>query len=270
MLRLRRGRIIFISSVVGLLGSAGQVNYAASKAGLVGMARSLARELGSPVDHANVVAPGFVETDMTDVLTDEQKAAIKTQVPLGRYASPAEVASAVHLAGVRRCGIRHRGRHPGRRRTRNGALTSHDHYDDGRQGHRHGNPRRQAHPGRGRDDGLLHRLRDRQGRPGAGRHRAHLQLRPRARHHPAHRQAAAQRAAGARARRHRRGAPRRPGRPGARARRRPRRRRPLDRLRQPRDAARRQVPRRPLGRTSRRPCRSRRTPSSRSPSPAGR
>jgi 3-oxoacyl-[acyl-carrier protein] reductase len=100
MLRLRRGRIIFISSVVGMLGSAGQVNYAASKAGLVGMARSLARELGSRSITANVVAPGFVETDMTAVLTDEQRAAIKTQVPLQRYATPEEVASAVTwLAG---------------------------------------------------------------------------------------------------------------------------------------------------------------------------
>lgn len=100
MLRLRRGRIIFISSVVGLLGSAGQVNYAASKAGLVGMARSLARELGSRSITANVVAPGFVETDMTAVLTDEQRAAIKTQVPLGRYAAPEEIASTVvFLAG---------------------------------------------------------------------------------------------------------------------------------------------------------------------------
>jgi 3-oxoacyl-[acyl-carrier protein] reductase len=95
MLRQRRGRIIFISSVVGLLGSAGQVNYAASKAGLVGMARSLARELGSRSITANVVAPGFVETDMTGVLTDDQKQMIKDQVPLGRYAAPAEVASAV-------------------------------------------------------------------------------------------------------------------------------------------------------------------------------
>jgi 3-oxoacyl-[acyl-carrier protein] reductase len=100
MLRLRRGRIIFISSVVGLLGSAGQVNYAASKAGLVGMARSLARELGSRSITANVVAPGFVETDMTAVLTDEQKAAIKAQVPLQRYATPDEIASVVTwLAG---------------------------------------------------------------------------------------------------------------------------------------------------------------------------
>lgn len=100
MLRLRRGRIIFISSVVGLLGSAGQVNYAASKSGLVGMARSLARELGSRSITANVVAPGFVETDMTDVLTDEQRTAIKAQVPLGRYAKPDEIAAAVTwLAG---------------------------------------------------------------------------------------------------------------------------------------------------------------------------
>jgi 3-oxoacyl-[acyl-carrier protein] reductase len=100
MLRLRRGRIIFISSVVGLLGSAGQVNYAASKSGLVGMARSLARELGSRSITANVVAPGFVETDMTAVLTDDQKSTIKTQVPLGRYASPDEIAAAVTwLAG---------------------------------------------------------------------------------------------------------------------------------------------------------------------------
>jgi len=95
MLRLRRGRIIFISSVVGLLGSAGQVNYAASKAGLVGMARSLARELGSRSITANVVAPGFIETDMTAVLTDDQKTAIKTQVPLGRYGAVDEVADTV-------------------------------------------------------------------------------------------------------------------------------------------------------------------------------
>ncbi|QZY27615.1 beta-ketoacyl-ACP reductase [Nocardioides coralli] len=95
MLRQRRGRIVFISSVVGLLGSAGQVNYAASKAGLVGMARSLSRELGSRSITANVVAPGFVDTDMTAVLTEEQKETIKGQVPLGRYGTPEEVASAV-------------------------------------------------------------------------------------------------------------------------------------------------------------------------------
>ena len=95
MLRLRRGRLVFISSVVGLLGSAGQANYAASKAGLVGMARSLARELGSRSITANVVAPGFVDTDMTAVLTDDQKSAIKAQVPLGRYGAVDEIAETV-------------------------------------------------------------------------------------------------------------------------------------------------------------------------------
>ncbi|MGN6578329.1 MAG: 3-oxoacyl-[acyl-carrier-protein] reductase [Nocardioides sp.] len=95
MLRLRRGRIIFISSVVGLLGSAGQVNYAASKAGLVGMARSLARELGSRSITANVVAPGFVETEMTEVLPEEKKAEYRAQIPLQRYASTEEIASVV-------------------------------------------------------------------------------------------------------------------------------------------------------------------------------
>ena len=95
MLRLRRGRIVFISSVVGLLGSPGQVNYAASKSGLVGMARSIARELGSRSITANVVAPGFIETDMTAVLPEEQQAAYRQQIPLGRMGSAAEVADAV-------------------------------------------------------------------------------------------------------------------------------------------------------------------------------
>ena len=95
MIRMRRGRIIFISSVVGLLGSGGQANYAASKAGLVGLARSLARELGTRNITVNVVAPGFVDTDMTAALADDKKAAILAGVPLRRYASADEVAAAV-------------------------------------------------------------------------------------------------------------------------------------------------------------------------------
>ncbi|MCW2784207.1 MAG: fabG1 [Marmoricola sp.] len=95
MLRLRRGRIIFISSVVGMLGSPGQVNYAASKAGLIGMARSLARELGSRSITTNVVAPGFIETDMTAVLPEEQQAAYRDQIPLGRMGTTEEIADAV-------------------------------------------------------------------------------------------------------------------------------------------------------------------------------
>jgi 3-oxoacyl-[acyl-carrier protein] reductase len=95
MMKMRRGRLVFISSVVGLYGSAGQANYAASKAGLVGLARSLARELGSRGITANVVAPGFVDSDMTAVLTEDRKTAILGAVPLGRYASADEVAAAV-------------------------------------------------------------------------------------------------------------------------------------------------------------------------------
>jgi 3-oxoacyl-[acyl-carrier protein] reductase len=95
MLRLKRGRLIFISSVVALLGSAGQTNYAAAKAGLVGFARSTARELGSRGITANVVAPGFVDTDMTSALSDEQRDRILAQIPLGRYATTDEIAGVI-------------------------------------------------------------------------------------------------------------------------------------------------------------------------------
>jgi 3-oxoacyl-[acyl-carrier protein] reductase len=95
MLRLKRGRIVLISSVVGLSGSAGQANYAASKAGLVGFARSVAREIGSRGITCNVVAPGFVDTDMTAVLSDDRKTEILKQVPLNRYASTDEIAGVV-------------------------------------------------------------------------------------------------------------------------------------------------------------------------------
>ncbi len=95
MLRARRGRMIFVSSVVALTGAAGQVNYAASKAGLVGLARSLARELGSRGITVNVVSPGPVETDMTAVLSDARQAELLAAVPLGRFAAPAEVAATI-------------------------------------------------------------------------------------------------------------------------------------------------------------------------------
>jgi 3-oxoacyl-[acyl-carrier protein] reductase len=95
MVRGRFGRMVFVSSVVGFYGGPGQVNYAASKAGLVGLARSVTRELGSRNITANVVAPGFIETDMTAVLSDDRRAEILRSVPAGRLATPAEVASVI-------------------------------------------------------------------------------------------------------------------------------------------------------------------------------
>ena len=99
MMKARSGKLIFISSVVGLMGSAGQVNYSASKAGLVGAARSLARELGSRGITANVIAPGFIATDMTAELSEERKDEILSNLPLGRYATPEEVADVVTFIG---------------------------------------------------------------------------------------------------------------------------------------------------------------------------
>lgn len=95
MIRLRKGRVIFISSVVGLYGSPGQINYAASKAGLVGMARSLTRELGSRNITANVVAPGYIDTEMTQQLDEDLQKQYKQAIPAGRFADPNEVANVV-------------------------------------------------------------------------------------------------------------------------------------------------------------------------------
>ncbi|HEY3090640.1 MAG TPA: 3-oxoacyl-ACP reductase FabG [Jatrophihabitantaceae bacterium] len=99
MLRARRGRMIFVSSVVAFAGSPGQANYAASKAGMLGLARSIARELGTRSITANVIAPGFIDTDMTAALSDARKAEILAGIPLGRYGTVDEVAgAAVFLA----------------------------------------------------------------------------------------------------------------------------------------------------------------------------
>lgn len=99
MLKARRGRMIFISSVVALVGSPGQANYAASKAGLIGLARSIARELGSRSITANVIAPGFVETDMTAAMTEARQGEILAGVPLKRYGTVDEIAgAALYLA----------------------------------------------------------------------------------------------------------------------------------------------------------------------------
>lgn len=95
MIRSKKGRVIFISSVVGLYGSPGQINYAASKAGLVGMARSLTRELASRNITANVVAPGYIDTEMTQQLDDDLQKQYKQAIPAGRFAEPDEVANVV-------------------------------------------------------------------------------------------------------------------------------------------------------------------------------
>lgn len=94
MVKARGGRIINITSVVGLTGNAGQVNYAASKAGLLGLTKSLARELGARNITVNAVAPGFIESDMTDALPEEQKAKLRTEIALGRLGTPADIAAA--------------------------------------------------------------------------------------------------------------------------------------------------------------------------------
>ena len=100
MIKLRRGRVVLISSVVGLYGSPGQINYAASKSGLIGIARSLTRELGSRNITANVVAPGFINTDMTRALPEDTQKNYLSSIPAGRFAEPAEVANVVRwIAG---------------------------------------------------------------------------------------------------------------------------------------------------------------------------
>ena len=102
LLKLKRGRLIFVGSVVGSVGAAGQVNYSASKSGLVGMARSFARELGSRGITANVIAPGFVETDMTSSLDEKRRSDIAAQVPLGRFCSAEEIAEVVSFIASRK------------------------------------------------------------------------------------------------------------------------------------------------------------------------
>jgi len=104
LLKLKRGRLIFIGSVVGGVGAAGQVNYSASKAGLLGMARSFARELGSRGITANVIAPGFVETDMTADLDEKRRDEIAKSVPLGRFCSAEEIANVVTFVASQEAG----------------------------------------------------------------------------------------------------------------------------------------------------------------------
>jgi len=95
MMKARKGRIVSITSVVGLTGNPGQANYAAAKAGIIGFTKSLAREVGSRGITVNAIAPGFIDTDMTRALAEAQRAALNTQIPLGRLGQPADVAAAV-------------------------------------------------------------------------------------------------------------------------------------------------------------------------------
>jgi 3-oxoacyl-[acyl-carrier protein] reductase len=95
MMKARKGRIVSITSVVGLTGNPGQANYAAAKAGIIGFTKSLAREVGSRGITVNAIAPGFIDTDMTRVLTEAQRAALNAQIPLGRLGQPADIAAAV-------------------------------------------------------------------------------------------------------------------------------------------------------------------------------
>ena len=104
LLKLKRGRLIFIGSVVGGVGAAGQVNYSASKSGLLGMARSFARELGSRAITSNVIAPGFVETDMTSNLDEKRRDEIAKSVPLGRFCSAEEIAEVVKFVASKEAG----------------------------------------------------------------------------------------------------------------------------------------------------------------------
>jgi len=104
LLKIKKGRLIFVGSVVALLGSAGQVSYAASKSGLIGMARSFARELGSRGITANVVAPGFVETDMTAALDEKRRAEIASSIPLTRFSQSQEVADVVSFIASDKAG----------------------------------------------------------------------------------------------------------------------------------------------------------------------
>jgi 3-oxoacyl-[acyl-carrier protein] reductase len=95
MMKARKGRIVSITSIVGLTGNPGQANYAAAKAGILGFTKSLAREVGSRGITVNAIAPGFIDTDMTRALAETQRAALNTQIPLGRLGQPADIAAAV-------------------------------------------------------------------------------------------------------------------------------------------------------------------------------